>query len=336
MLKRYDIDFEVPVAWCNHPMVGQVHKQYVLAMRETFKDLGVSVTERHVLPIGEPRRKTNGVVFSYHTCGNNEHQWHIKEGYLPYLFTFDRTGYSGWLSGIHSDNFKNAWQNCDENFAIQNILELGKQVTKNNISKYPQGYSTDASLKGLVGHPKASKKFLFLPLQMPDDTVVQLSRFPYIEAVSQIIKAALVYDQPLIIKRHPLCEAPEIEKLLDSVRSLSNVCISSAPIHEIFKRSKAVICCNSGVGFEALLQGLQVWTFGASDYSPVTHEIFKIADFAKAMQDTTKISQAKISTFLCTYLHECCVDVRNKFHLKQHVHRALSAYENSHFYSAAE
>jgi hypothetical protein len=334
MLKKYDVDFEVPVAWCNHPMVGQVHKEYVMAMRQTFKELQVTVTERHVLPIGEPRRKTNGVVFSYHTCGNERHQWHIKEGYLPYLFTFDRTGYSGWLSGIHQDSFKKAWQSCDENHAIQTITKLSKEITQNCISKYPQRKSTDACVESLEIHPNSSEKILFLPLQMPSDTVVQLSRFPYIQAVSQIIKAALLYDQPLVIKRHPLCEDPEVDKLLDWARNFPNVCLSSAPIHEIFKRSKAIICCNSGVGFEALLQGLQVWTFGESDYSPVTHEIFETADFSKAMQSNPKIGLAKISTFLCTYLHQCCVDIRNKPHLKQHIQRALLEYESSNSYSA--
>ena len=89
-----------------------------------------------------------------------------------------------------------------------------------------------------------------------------------------VVEAYEHTDMTVLVKRHPKCRsrkiAQQIRKLTEGYNNVSEV---SGSIHSYLEATKAVYTVNSGVGSEAIIYDLPIFTFGKSDYSAITKMI---------------------------------------------------------------
>jgi hypothetical protein len=187
----------------------------------------------------------------FHTISDDKNVLSIKPGYLPGYFYFNPTGYSGWATIANNETeINNEKPNIDE---------------FTNISKYTQNLN---SLE------KLPTKFIFSALQVSSDSVANQSLFTTKQMLSKTISIAKSLNLSVVIKKHPKDTNTETDKMLDDLsRKNKFVHISTNSIHFLIEKSTCVFIINSGVGFEALLKGKPVFSFGKSDYSHLTFSV---------------------------------------------------------------
>lgn len=211
--------------------------------------------------------KENGLFYlTYHTIVNRSDILNVKVGYLHDYMLLDEAGYSGWAAVVDSAP---EWLKMDDGEAELFSEGLRKRYVEAKLSRYHR-----MSEKTEQDIPDG---FIVVYLQCQDDTVMALKRFSTQEMVKSII--AQRGDKPVVIKRHPLCEAPEIDALLaEVVDPEAGVYQSQENVHDLSARASVVACMNSGAGFDSLLHGRKVMVFGVSDYR---HAAFEITDLSQ-------------------------------------------------------
>jgi hypothetical protein len=282
--------------------VGQVHRLYVEKMLAAFSALNTRVYAR---PAEHGRdfnpRATTRILFSYHSVGNDPAIWRVKEGYLPYIFTIDRSGYSGWLARVKDLEFERKVSAIPPQIALERLDRLRLDIVEKRSSKYPQPPPEKFDLED----------FVFLPMQMPNDTVIRLSRLDYISAVQFLIDTSRLKRRHLVIKRHPLCEDGRVTELLQKASLSPYVHVVVGPIHQYISSARVVVCCNSGVGFESLLFGKPVFSFGQSDYELAIRKVGSFPELESVFDEIDAPIEADVAKFVSAYLDECCMDIRD-------------------------
>lgn len=295
---NYKINFEIPTQWCNDHLVGGMVKNMTKNLIQALDRIGL---EYHCFDYSANNEfiynsaGEDTIVFLYHKKGRAKNTWYIKESAIPNFFSIDQGGYAGW-SDFSTKNFNetdliNAHLHADFLSSYKN----------SRISKYPQ----------MASKTYYSQSFVFFPLQLPHDTVVEWSYFDYYEAIYLIADLSSRYGVDLIIKRHPLCTDDNVAELLNALMSIyPNIKLSSDNIHDLIRAADAVICCNSGVGMEALIYSKRVYTYGHSDYSMATHQLKTEADlemvFKSKFVDYFPI--VEVGQFIDSYLGDYCFD----------------------------
>lgn len=312
------IEFEVPTAWCNHPLVGKQHQTLVTSIREAIKILNLNLVECSVPANGDfIERNTKNIRIAYHCNGNKPNVWRLKEGPLPYYFTFDRQGYSGWSEFSKKTSFPEK----DHKFIRDWFTQFSNGIIKNNISKYPQKSTNESCI---------AEPYIFYPLQLANDTVMKLSRLDYYDVLLELCNCAESSNKKLVIKIHPLCNDNKLRLLIDGIKSVyKNVLFSEESIHPLISNSYAVICCNSGVGFEALLHGKAVYNFGDSDYKQAAHQVTNINQLKQIFQiNSTPTPPISVDSFLWNYFSDFCFDCRNIEETIRHIKKTVNEYKN--------
>lgn len=297
------IEVEVPTAWCEHPLVGDVHKCFVANLFCVLARLNAHVVLKDI-PSGEDfaPRQTDSLLLSYHSVGDAANVWRIKEGPLPYYFSFDRKGYSGWSEFAASADMHALSQTLDLTAAEQILHRVRSETTARNISKYPQ----DSGKVELTG------EFVFFPLQILTDTVLRLAKLDYLGVLERAAEVAESREEYLVLKRHPLCTDEMVAERIAALAEKNKfVRVTTASIHSCLEQARSVICCNSGVGFEALLHGKPVFAFGDSDYGYAAEKIDSLSEIDKAFTIETTVNAAQRDKFLAFFLSEFCFDVRD-------------------------
>ncbi len=87
--------------------------------------------------------------------------------------------------------------------------------------------------------------------------------------------------------------------------------MTSASIHKILPLSSKVLVANSGVGFEALIHGKQVYSFAASEYELATYVLSSLEQIEQVFLNVDQINNTWINKFVYHYLKNCCFDARN-------------------------
>lgn len=255
----------------------------------------------------------NRIKLSHHSRGRDHQTWHYKVAYHPEFFHFDREGYSGWSEMRHLrpaevDSVPLALADSFYQERVQPILFA-------KTSKYPQGEA----------QPLAAEDFVFVPLQLPDDSVASLTLSgSYLETMAAAIRRLLRQGQRVVVKRHPLCRHDGISTLLHEARA-DGAIISDASIHAILPAARAVVTFNSGVGFEALLYQKPVICLGQADYAIAGWEVRQIDDLDAILQAAlTGKSSGFIRKFLFLAMRKFQVDLTSRSNVIQHVLRTLS------------
>jgi hypothetical protein len=229
-------------------------------LRDSLIELGHEVVERE-WDATEPR-SDSGFTILPHTSRRERPDAHLffKEMHLPGLFTVD---VDGW--GVeHSALWRGVGLECvDADSAVPRVAALRDRMVTGNLSRQPQPASGDVPDRG----------YILLALQVRTDSVVvdhsPISTIALLDAVTGWAEAR---RQRVAIKIHP-CSLTDLD-LVDAVerrtRGSRYVVEVRGNIHALIAASRAVFVINSGTGFEALVHGKPVATFGDCDYRRVT------------------------------------------------------------------
>ncbi len=201
----------------------------------------------------------------YHTITNSDQRaLNFKESALPGYYLFDSGGYSGWATTPDLSSPTKALSNTIT------LTDLQEQFVKKRVTKYQQASNS---------HPLPDD-FVFIALQVPDDTVASLSYIDRETVIRTVAEYYSISNHPVLIKAHPKDTSLKTKNLLKKLsKTYKNLAITTAPIHDIIPASRLVIVANSGVGFEALLHQKPVVTTAKSDYAPCT----KVANTTNAL-----------------------------------------------------
>jgi CDP-glycerol glycerophosphotransferase (TagB/SpsB family) len=135
--------------------------------------------------------------------------------------------------------------------------------------------------------PDYSDRFLLFPLHYHDDAQMTF-REPLLDQYDLIreVSRALPSNVCLYVKPHPHYSGIDVTfSNLSKIRSLRNVKVikPDTPTVDLIKQSKAVITVNSTTGFEALILGIPVVTFG--------HDFYCKEPFCYVVRDRNAMAQ---------------------------------------------
>lgn len=250
--------------------------------------------------------------FSYHSFGEmNDRIIYFKEGYFFDLINCDDMGYSGWSSLCSDKKEVEKIYNISISKANEDFRKYKEKYILNNLSKYKQPEKSDIKLPS---------SYIFLPLQVFNDSVMKKSYNDPFIWLNIIVKKLTLNNINIVIKRHPRCNIKEISELINKIKNNNNITIYDGSIHEAIKNSQAVYVINSGVGFESLFHLKPVITFGRSDYESATYNIKDINELDNNF--IPKLSKEKIDyikKFISYYMENKNILIEDKNSIKKFV-----------------
>ena len=277
-----------------------IHRSFLDAFKAANARFGQQFT--HVYPVAATHvfdQRESGLcplpTLSYHTLSAPEQRFlNFKEAALPGLFKFDREGFSGWEQQLAGDLAPDA--SPDE---IERVYRaLRKTYVEDRRTKYDQQAVDEAPLP---------ESFILVALQVPDDTVMSLSRIDTGTWLNALAAKFRDTDTSIVIKAHPLDKSTVTQRRLEALRdSGARVFLSKAPIHDLLKSAEALVTVNSGVGIEALLHMTPVIALGASDYTQVSWPVSTLDELGLAFAAVQSGAadedwQRRVKAFLYSY-----------------------------------
>jgi hypothetical protein len=232
-------------------------------LRDSLLDLGHEVVEQAWDPVtADDERGDAEFAILPHASRRDrpDADLFVKEMHLPGLFTVDANGWGVEHSAIRRGI---DFGSLDASRAMERVRALCAHLTAANVSRLPQ------PPPGSVPDPG----YILLPLQVPNDSVVvdhsQVSVIALLDAVSGWAERQ---RQRVAVKMHP--SSFDHRDLVDAVArrtaGSSYVFEVRGNIHSLIAASRGVFVINSSTGFEALVHGKPVATFGDCDYAPAT------------------------------------------------------------------
>ena len=209
------------------------------------------------------------------------------------LFYFNNNGYSGFSNICDKDLLETDLGEDTYNEFFDTRIKPCITTTK---------YLSDNLGKKL--DTEIPDGFLFVPLQVENDTVMSLKTIKTDELVKLVIKVSQKSGIPVVLKIHPKTPKKHYSRTNKThLADGKNVFLSNGDIRELLNKSKAVFTINSGTGFEALLRMKHVFTYGKSDYQQATHQ--NITDVDTIIEDINKpVDNKKIKQLLYHWWQE--------------------------------
>lgn len=211
-------------------------------------------------------------------------QMHMKE-----LFTIDT---DGWGADASNNNFKLGDVDSEEAKAF--CEEKSAYLLKTGESKCEQASKTC----------NTPEDFILVPLQIPRDYTIQNhSPITIKYFIDSLISWANEQQIHIGIKMHPHNRADyELQLAVDSGLS-EYVHKVEGNIHELIKRSMGVFVINSGTGFESLIHGKPVATFGNCDYNKATFnaDLRRLNEAFRFLQEHGELERAIAYQFIYWY-----------------------------------
>ncbi len=299
-----------------YPGFSVYQKQIIELILKYFDDRNIKITPLLQLSLKSPDSIKSEKYISMHTIDDNKHGLHWKEHDLPYRFRFDSLGYAGWSDLARKSLSELRLEEIDQNLADDYFQKKYLELTSGEAeSKYFQQPQWDL--------PQRSNDYIFIPLQLPGDTVQEhayISIYEMLELIGQFGKNKGI---TVVVKRHPHCRSPHIRNLLNKLIK-NNACVETkASIHMLIQRASAICTINSTVGAEALSYYKPVYTFGHCDYHHATHVIKRFDDFIFLFSENKpKLKREIHRKYVYFYDTENIVDLRN--HPEKRINEILS------------
>jgi capsule polysaccharide export protein KpsC/LpsZ len=173
------------------------------------------------------------------------------------LFTIDT---QGWGADAGNNNFKLG--DVDEKESQEFCESKSRYLLESKISKIDQKEITDIT----------PEKYILVHLQIPRDyTIKYHSPITIKYFVDSLMAWAEENQTHICVKMHPNNRMDtDLHQAVDEGTQSEYVHKVEGNIHELIRRSIGVFVINSGTGFESLIHGKPVATFGACDYSKAT------------------------------------------------------------------
>ena len=298
---RRIVTLEVPEAWFRDPEDVQRHRLFYSSLLAALADLGV-LLDPVWLPRGAERAPrpdgAGDATISFHSHGRTGNILRCKEAYVSPYYTMDRMGYACFSElASHPERFADAIARQDAGRAGAFVRALAQELRQENRSKYRQPEKQDRMEPG----------FLFVPLQVENDSVAKGLWLDKFKALRCLVEAAAAQGSRVVLKRHPRCRSRAVSALLAELGQRPNVSLSEASIHTLIADARLVAGANSGVLFEALIQGKPVISYAASDFGPATQQVRSYDELARAVAVPAAPDPGFRDRFLFWYLTEYCV-----------------------------
>ncbi|MBL4710662.1 MAG: hypothetical protein JKY48_19730 [Flavobacteriales bacterium] len=187
-------------------------------------------------------------------------------GHCRNLFTVDEVGWGASHSKMQECP---DFEDSNTNEASIFCASLASELILTGKSKHPQ-----PKLRDITDLPN---DYLFVPLQTEGDYVLkQHSPISIMEFIRTVSEWAMARNQSLVFKHHPSGKflLPDSMELVKNYVQKSKGLIREFDenVHTLLSRSKGTLLINSGVGFESLIHGIPVATFGDCDYKWATFQ----------------------------------------------------------------
>jgi hypothetical protein len=235
-------------------------------LKECLLQLGHSVVEQPSNPrIADEDEGADFRIYAHQTRRDVAGDLYYKQMHLCNLFTMD---WQGWGADHSATREPDAFDRIDPQAASRFCNALREEMLATGLSKHPQPHLSPRSAGNLP------EGYAFVPLQRPRD-YVQIHHAPIsvVDFLDAMADWAESRSRPVAIKPHPGNEHDrEVLEALDRrCRDSRFVLRVDGNIHDLVSRSTVVFTINSGVGFESLIHGKPIVTFGDSDYARVTY-----------------------------------------------------------------
>lgn len=256
-------------------------------------------------------------AFTWHTIdAGREGQFHLKIGTLFGHFIVDSKGYSGW-SSIADGELHELVSDVDQDAADAHWRKLHADLVEGAVSKYSQSVEPP---------PTGIDEYVFLPMQVADDTVAKLADIDTSALLGAMVLWARKSGTPVVVKRHPMCKSPEVAELIGQAERAGHIRVSNANIHQLIAGASCVVTVNSGVGAEALVQLKPVVTTGRSDYAPATHRVGTIGELHALLDEKPGLpaDEGTIRKFLWYYTNRYSVPSSDAPALRSRLHELLA------------
>jgi Capsule polysaccharide biosynthesis protein len=257
-------------------------KTFSIMLANAFQSLGIN-TDIEELPGWEINNSIfdkihADIIFIPHKCRHefsgkliDRPVYFYMQEFFSWLFTVDAKGWSA-ASSVYPVNYNNIVVNEGDKYSQYQQLLLTNRLA----SKFSQ--PDNRSICDLVqsgeipshSDPRiAYKKFIFFPLQIPNDqSILYFSDYSEELVIEKLLEWSAANDVPVVFKPHP-ANPKSMVPLIDRITAAGGY-IANANIHELIGLSSAVYTINSGVGFEALFHNKPIVTFGKVEYDCCT------------------------------------------------------------------
>jgi hypothetical protein len=236
-------------------------------LKQCLSELGHEITEQTDPPSVPDQARDAGVkIYAHKTSRDVDGDLFYKQMHMPELFTVDHLGWGADHSGVQACP---DLSEIDPARAEAFVRSLREKLLETGCSKLAQPARGELS--------SLPDDYIFVPTQTPRDYVqVHHSPIPVSRFVHLVARWAETAEQNVVFKLHPgLYHTSESDRqVIDAVQhraaKSSRVFCVNANVHDLISRASGVFTINSGVGFESLIHGKPVVTFGNCDYKWTT------------------------------------------------------------------
>lgn len=318
--KRMPVVVEVPRPWLESSRDGARNQAMFEALLGVLAERNYALEYEDIVFGSTFRRRVappGGFRLSYHSCGDARHVWRLKESPVPWFYSFDRLGFSGWCeTAVAQEKYQSLMKDADEQAADRFCADTVAWLSAGNLSKYTQDSTGDA----------LPERFVFFPLQIRNDIVARFTRLDPLAVLRTAARIAKARQTHLVVKRHPYCRNPVVGLSIKLARIGNPYVIeTSSSVNALLGGCNSVLVANSGVGFEALLRGKPVYSFAASEYAGFSEPIDALDDVESAFAFPPHTTAAIGRRFATFFLKSMCFDARDP----QSIRRLLDVAETS-------
>lgn len=315
---RPSFELEIPAPWFANPLDGDRHRLFWANLCRALGMLDARVTMRDI-PFGgdaAPRLADGDtIVLAYHSHGAAKRVWRVKEHYVPPFYMIDRTGFSGWAEiTLHPERFAKGVAAVDLAAARTRLATLRHDMVQHNLSKYPQSTASEPL-------PAA---YVFFPLQTSDDPVARFASMDQIDVLCQLARLAAAAKRHLVVKRHPFCADERLAQCLREICDGGYVHLATGSVHRLIAGADAVLVANSGVGFEALLHGRPVFSYGRAEYEGATCRLRSPGELAAVFAGQPAVDADARDRLLYYLLEVHGCDARDPLSILRRLQRILA------------